>query len=171
MAKEKNETTTDDVANLMGEQKASETKPKMVEVDAEVLKGILERLNTVEQRAGEFEQTASQDQIRKIEGLRAQGKLVKSVKIRRYNGKLILGWATTEDSVWVADGKLHEVQKLDLFFEDATKENVTLKQFTSGASYEPYEVLKESKTMTGEIEYTLILPGGKNIIIMEKYVN
>jgi hypothetical protein len=77
----------------------------------------------------------------------------------------------TEDNVWVADGKVYEVQKIDLFFEDSSKENVTLAQFTRGASYESYEVLKEARTADGNIEYTLILPGGKNLVIMEKYVN
>lgn len=169
------QTSVNEMAGIMKEENVAPVpeaaKPKMVEVDANVLQNLMDRLADVESKAGEFEKTASQDQIRKIEALRAQGKLVKSVKIRRFNGKFVLAWAVTEDNVWVADGKVYEVQKLDIFFEDGTKENITLAQFTRGAMYETYEVLKEARTADGNIEYTLILPGGKNLVIMEKYVN
>ncbi len=183
MAKEKitpspagTQTNVDEMAGIMSQENVAPiadtpAKPKMIEVDANVLQNLLDRLADVENKTGEFEKTASQDQIRKIEALRAQGKLVKSVKVRRYNGKFVLAWAVTEDNVWVADGKVYEVQKLDLFFDDNSKENITLAQFTRGALYESYEVLKEARTADGNIEYTLILPGGKNLVIMEKYVN
>lgn len=169
------QTSVNDMAGIMKEENVAPVtevaKPKMVEVDASVLQDLLDRVANVETKTGEFEKTASQDQIRKIEAMRAKGQLVKSVKIRRFNGKFVLAWAVTEDNVWVADGKVYEVQKLDLFFEDGSKENITLAQFTRGAMYESYEVLKEARTSDGNIEYTLILPGGKNLVIMEKYVN
>jgi hypothetical protein len=146
-------------------------KSKMIEVDSEVLAAITARLKDLETKAGEFEQTASQDQIRKIEALRASGKLIKSVKVRHFNERLVLGWATTEDSIWVADGKLHEVQKCDIFFETGDKENMSLAQFTRGTTYKAYEVLKEARTQSGDVELTLITEDGKNIVILDKYVN
>lgn len=148
-----------------------ETVSKKVEVDADVLKGILDRVKELESKTSEFEQTASQDQIRKIESLRSQGKLVKAVKIRRFNGKLVVGWRMTEDKVWFADGKLNEIQMRDIFFEDGTKENTSEVQFTRGCTYESYEVLKEAQTATGAIEYTLLLPDGKQMVILHTYVN
>lgn len=146
-------------------------KSNKVEVDAEVLKGILDRVKELESKTSEFEQTASQDQIRKIEAMRAQGKLIKAVKVRRFNGKLVIGWRTTEDKVWFADGKLNEIQMRDIFFEDGTKENTSEVQFTRGCLYESYEVLKEAQTSNGAIEYTLLLPDGQQMVILHTYVN
>lgn len=166
----KNNTTREELTEPAVVQEVP-AKSNKVEVDADVLKGILDRLKEVESKATEFEQTASQDQIRKIESLRAQGKLIKAVKIRRYNGKLVVGWRMTEDKVWFADGKLNEIQMHDIFFEDGTKENTSEVQFTRGCTYESYEVLKEAQTSTGAIEYTLLLPDGKQLVVLHTYVN
>lgn len=177
MAKNNPEVTVGDV--IVGETVTGDAvvkeiitpKSNKVEVDAEVLKSILDRVKELESKTSEFEQTASQDQIRKIESLRAQGKLIKAVKVRRFEGKLVVGWRTTEDKVWFADGKLNEVQMRDIFFEDGTKVNTSEVQFTRGCTYESYEVLKEAQTATGAIEYTLLLPDGKQMVIIHTYVN
>jgi hypothetical protein len=96
---------------------------------------------------------------------------VKSVKLRRFEGGLVLGWHVVEDRVWVADGKLNEVQNIEVFMEDGTKKPTTLLQFGRACLYEPYEVLKEARTGTGDIEFTIMLPDGKEIVVNSKYVN
>lgn len=173
MAKNNDTVPTIDNAPVVDTQNTPVPAPasKKVEVDADVLKGILDRLKEVESKTSEFEQTASQDQIRKIESLRAQGKLIKAVKVRRFEGKLVVGWRTTEDKVWFADGKLNEIQMRDIFFEDGSKVNTSEVQFSRGCTYESYEVLKEAQTATGAIEYTLLLPDGKQMVILHTYVN
>jgi len=146
-------------------------KEEEVSIKTSVLEGILKEISDLKATVGQIEQTAPQDQIRKIEALRASGKLVKSVKIRRFEGKLVTVWKTIKDNVWVADGKLNEEQVVLLTFEDSKTKEVNLTQFTRGTTYEPYEVIKESKTAEGIIELTVQLPNGKELVISSQYVN
>lgn len=145
--------------------------PNKIEVDKDIFDRILTEIADLKQKTSEYEKTASQDQIRKIEALRASGHLVKSVKLRHFNGKLVVGWKMTKDNVWVADGRLHEVQEMDVFYDDGSKESTTLLQFTRGTSYKTYEVLKEAKTSIGEVEYTVDAGGGKELVVLNKFVN
>lgn len=142
-----------------------------VEVSATVLKDLLDKIATLEQRTKEFEQTAPEDQIRKLDALRATGKLIKSVKVRRLDGELVIGWKIVKDEVWVADGKLHELQELEIYFQNGKKKNMPLLQFSRNVLYESYEVIKEAKTQTGELEFTFMLSDGKEVTINSKYVN
>lgn len=150
---------------------APKQESKKIEVDATILQDLLNKVSELEEKTKQYEQTATQDQIRKLDALRASGKLVKSVKVRRLNGKLVLGWRNSRDEVWVADEKLHENQYVEVFFEDGEKEEMPLLQFTRQCTYEKYEVLKESKTAEGVLEYTVELPGGKELIVKETFIN
>jgi hypothetical protein len=96
----------------------AESPKKKVEVDADLLESLIKDIAELKGKQNEFEQTAPQDQLRKIEALRASGKLVKSVKVRRFEGVLVLGWKVVEDRVWVADGKLNEIQNIEVYAED-----------------------------------------------------
>lgn len=142
-----------------------------VEVDADVLKNIMDQLNTLQKAQGEFEKTASQDQIQKIERLRASGKLVKAVKLRRIEGKLVLAWKMILDEVYYADGKVHERQEYEVIFDDGTKKEMAIREFTRKSVFESYEVIKEARLADGGIEYTLQMPDGKELIIKETYIN
>lgn len=146
-------------------------KSDKVEIDKTVLDNILSKLSELEGKTKEFESTASQDQIRKIEALRASGKLVKSVKVRRFNGKLVLAWKMTKDQVWVADGKLHEVQEMDVHYDDGEVESTTLLQFTRGVTYESYEVIEEAKTADGYTKYVVDAGGGKRLEVKSNFIN
>lgn len=146
-------------------------KEQKVEVSREFLDTILRELKDVKEAQAQYEQTATQDQIRKIEALRASGKLVKSVKLRRFENKLVIGWKIIEDKVWVQDGKLNEVQTVKIFFDDMSNVDTTLLNFTRGTLYEPYEVIRESRLGNGDTEFTVMLDGGKEVVINSKYVN
>lgn len=158
-------------AAVVKEEKPKAASKKKIEVDADVLKGLLDRVNELESKTSQIEQTASQDQIRKIEALRAQGKLVKSVKLRRFDGDIVLGWKVIEDRVWVSDGKLNEIQTLEIYLQNGGTKQTTLLQFGRGCLYETYEVIKEARTGSGDIEFTLMLGDGQEIIVNSKYVN
>lgn len=145
-------------------------KSNKVEVDKDVLDTILKEISDLKQKTSEFESTASQDQTRKIESMRASGKLVKSVKIRRFDGDLVVGWVTTEDKVWMEGQKLHEIQNIKVFTDNGEKDT-TLVQFTRGCLYETYEVIAETKTVLGDLEMTIMMKDGKKLVINSKYVN
>lgn len=149
----------------------SPKKEGVVEVSKDVLDSILREISELKTKTEQYEQTASQDQIRKIEAMRASGKLVKSVKLRRFEGKLVLGTKLIRDEVWVADGKLHENQVYEIYFDDGSTNSMSLIQFERGCTYESYEVIKESKTATGDLEFTVMLRDGREMVVNSKFVN
>lgn len=163
--------TTNPVVTQSTPPEKTETKKKKVEVDSDVLDRILAELGELKTKTSEFEKTASQDQIRKIEALRASGKLVKAVKVRRFNDALVVGWKVLRDRVWVADKQLHEEQDVMVYLNNGTEVETSLREFTRSASYEAYEVIKEAKTFNGEMEYVLLIDGGAELTINGKYVN
>ena len=108
------------------EAPASLTEPpappsNKVEVDKDVLQDILSQLSELKQSQQQYEDSASQDQIMKIERMRASGKLVKSVKLRRIEEKVVLGWKMVIDEVYFANDRVHEKQVYAVLFEDGTK--------------------------------------------------
>lgn len=149
----------------------AESPKKKVEVDADVLDAILKDLSDLKEKTSQYEQTAPQDQIRRIEAMRASGKLVKSVKVRFIDDKAVLGWKMVKNDAYVLNGKLHEDQAFDVFFDDNTKSEMSLLSFTRNAIYKSYEVISEAKTQTGDIMFTILMDGGKELIINAKYVN
>jgi len=165
----------EEVAELRPEPEVQNAEPaapsNKVEVDASVLQNILAELNDLKTKQGQLEQTASQDQIRKIEQMRASGKLVKAVKIRRIDGKIVLAWKMVTDDVYYADGKVYEKQEYEVTFEGGEKKVVDIREFTRKGQYESYEVIKEAKLANGTIEYTLQMADGKELVILETYVN
>jgi hypothetical protein len=151
--------------------KTEETKKKMVEVDADVLAAILKDLGDLKEKTQQYEQTAPQDQIRKIEAMRASGKLVKSVKVRFIDEKAVLGWKMVKNEAYVSNGKLIEEQVFKVFFEDGSEQDMSLLMFTRNAVYKAYEVISEAKTQTGDIMFTVVMEGGKQVLINSKYIN
>ena len=108
------------------EDKAVKSEKK-VEISEVVLNKILTDMADMKKQIGEHEQTASQDQVRKIEALRATGKLVKSVKLNYYEGKAVISWRSTHDDVFVDNaGKEHSVQTTELTFMDGTVQEMSI---------------------------------------------
>lgn len=151
--------------------KAEAPKKKKVEVDADVLDAILKDLSDLKEKTNQYEQTAPQDQIRKIEAMRASGKLVKSVKVRFIDEKAVLGWKMIKNEAFVSNGKLIEEQVFKVFFEDSTEQEMSLLMFTRNAIYKSFEVISEARTQTGDLMFTVVMDDGKQVIINSKYVN
>lgn len=153
---------------------------KTVEVPKEVLENILDRLEQyqskvadLEQAQKEYEQTASQDQILKIEKLRASGKLVKSVRLNYYDNKLVLSWQSIMDDVYVETGTGKEIalQKTRLTYVDGTTQEMAQIEFARRKMQRQYEVIKEGKDRDGNMLYTVIMEGGKEVEIDGRFVN
>jgi hypothetical protein len=151
-----------------------------VEVDADVLEQVLGRVKSLEQELADtkeiqqqYEETASQDQIAKIEKLRASGKLVKSVRLNFFNNKLVTSWRTTEDDVYIEAGTGKEicVQKMELRFLDADASEVSQIDFARRKMQREYEVIKEGKDVDGNKLYTVVLEGGRELEVDSRYIN
>lgn len=152
---------------------------KTVEVPEDVLKDILGQITSYrEEIAGlknnikEIESTSSQDQIVKIEKLRASGKLVKSVRLNYYNNKLIVGWESTGDDVYIDNqGKEISLQKTKLTFDDGTSVEVPQVELARRKMQREYEVIEEGRTRSGEMLYTVMTDGGKEVKIAAPFIN
>jgi len=145
--------------------------PVMVSVDAAKLDRLLEKVATLESNQKQYEKTASQDQIAKIEALRRSGKLVKNVKLRSIDGKYIVGWKMIKDDVWMEGNVLKENQIVKVFFEDATDKELNYRDFIRIAAYFEFEVISQKIDNTGQTQYEVEDKQGKNLTINEKYVN
>ncbi len=146
-------------------------KEKMVEVSENVLTKILSDMADLKKQVGEHEQTASQDQVRKIEAFRATGKLVKSVKLNYFEGKAVIEWRSTHDDVFVDNtGKEHAVQNTEITFMDGTTKEIPQIEFARRKTAQAYEVIAETKK-DGRLFFTLLLDGGEELLIDSNYIN
>lgn len=159
---------------------APKAKGEEVSVPKEVLENILDRLEKYQDEVAqlkeaqkEYEQTASQDQILKIEKLRASGKLIKSVKLHYYDNNLVVGWESIDDDVYVepGTGKLVELQKTRLKFFDGKTQEVTQLEYMRRKLLRSYEVIKEGKDRDGNMLYTVLTEGGREVEIDGRFVN
>jgi hypothetical protein len=146
-------------------------KQDTVVLSTEAFNSMMERLNKLENDQKLVLETADKRQISKIEEMRRQGKLVKDVKLRVVDGKIVIGWKTKEDEVYFADGKLIENQKVEVFFEDKTSKVLTMRQWAALPSYRPFEVIRESRAENGQLFFRVRQDDGKEIEIDQTYIN
>ena len=145
-------------------------------VDRENTKKELEssraKIADLEKSIGEVESTASQDQIMKIERLRASGKLVKAVRLNFFDELLVISWKPTIDDVYIDNtGKEISVQKTQLTFLDGTQREVPQIDFTRKKLQRQYEVIEEGKDQNGNINFKVLMEGGKEVTINSIFVN
>lgn len=142
-----------------------------VVLSKEAFNELMNRLSKLEGDQKIILETADKRQISKIEEMRRQGKLVKDVKLRMVDDKIVVGWRTVEDEVYFADGKLIENQKVEVFFEDKTSKVLTMRQWAALPAYRSFEVVKESRAENGQIFYTVRREDGKELEVDQTYIN
>ena len=141
-------------------------------VSQETLQRVLEELSETKKKVQDLEATAPQDQIKKIEALRAEGKLIKAVKINVYEGKYVVGWRSTADDVWVDNNsKEHRLQKTEVVFADGKKSEMDQLEFARRKTFKELEVIKEGKDKIGDVIFTCLDSDGKEIEINSRFVN
>ena len=150
----------------------AETKDT-VEIPREVIENILRELQELKAGQKDLEKTASTDQIRKIEALRKQGKLVKEIKIARFKGELVKSWKSTVDEVYIepSTGKEISTQKMQLNFFNGKKLELTQIDFARIKTYSKFEVLREAKTSEGNTIMTVQDESGEEFDIDTYYIN
>lgn len=154
-----------------GEAKKSEKK-NTVEVPVETLQQLLNRIESLEKTSKEHESTFDQDQIMKIERLRASGKLVKNVRINSYEGKVVSSWRSIRDDVFVdINGREQAVQRIEVAFKDGSTTEVALIDFARRKTQKEYEVISEARNQLGQLMMTVHLEGGEPFTIESSFVN
>lgn len=142
-----------------------------VTLSTEAFNALMTRLSTLEEGHKMLTDVQDKSKLLKLEQMRRDGKLVKDIKLRVLDGKVVVGWKTLQDEVYFADGKLIENQKVEVFLDDQTVKPLTMRQWASLPAYQAFEVVKESRTENGQIFYTVRREDGKELDIDITYIN
>lgn len=116
----------------------------------------------------------SKNDLNRIEEMRRSGKLVKSVKVRKVNGKFVIGWKLLQDEVYVdvASGRLVEKQNVAIFLEgEEAPIELNMRQWVMAAEYVPFDVIRESRDENGDLFFLVKGEDGKEFEINAIYVN
>lgn len=149
----------------------TQTPTDTVELKKTTLDALMERLSKLEQEQKELLAVQDRRTKSKIEELRRSGKLVKNVKLRSLENKMVVGWKTMEDEVYFSDGRLIEKQNIEAWLEDGTKKILSMRQWASLPTYNECEVVKESRDEDGNIILTIRGDEGKQLEVNVIYVN
>lgn len=143
-----------------------------VVLSTEAFNALMARVSDLEKTSELVLQVQDRNKIKKIEDMRRAGKLVKSVKIRQYQGEYIVGWQTMQDEVYKdSEGRLVEKQVVRAFLENDTKVDMSMRQWADASQYIEFEVTKESKDSDGNLFFTCVGPDGKTIEINSNFIN
>lgn len=156
-------------------------KKETVEVEKDVLERILQTVEKQGEQLKILREVADKNRLTRVEELRAQGKLVKKVKLNYMDDKLIIGWKTIKDDVYFdQDKRLHEEQIIGLYFEQEKPEEGEQLKIGQEMAYQNFarlvkkvlvEVVEEGKDRDGNINFVVETEDGKQIKIDSRFVN
>lgn len=142
-----------------------------VELKKTTLDALMDRLNRLEEEQKELLAVQDRRTKSKIEELRRAGKLVKNVKLRSLENKVVIGWKTVDDDVYFADGRLIEKQTIEVWLDGGEKKTLSMRQWATMPLYNEYEVIKESRDENGDIMLTVRRADGKELDVNVIYAN
>ena len=150
----------------------AENGEEMITISKNALDSILTRLEKVEEDNTLRAKTDSKNTAIKIEELRRQGKLLKTVKLRTFHGKFVVKYDTIKNEVYFREGRLIENQIVGLYFKGEERpEEVQLREWATQSEYVPLEVTRESKDGNGDVYLTVRTQEGEEFEVNVKYVN
>lgn len=142
-----------------------------VTLSSEAFNALMERISSLEETTKVMYDVQDKKALNKIDQMRRDGKLVKDIKLRVLDGKVVVGWKTLHDEVYFADGKLIENQKVELYLEDKTTKELSMRQWAALPMYQQFEVVKEARSENGQIFYTVRREDGKELEVDITYIN
>lgn len=142
-----------------------------ITLSKEAFDALMSRLGNLEETQKLHMQVEDRNKIQRIEELRRSGKIIKSVKVRKLEGKYVLGFHTLQDEVYMVDGRLYEKQRIEVVFEGGEKKEVGMREWASAAQYVPFDVVKESRDEDGELFFTVRDSEGKTLEINARHIN
>lgn len=145
--------------------------PGNVTMSKEAFDALMERLKSVEDTQNLQLTILNKNDSNKIDEMRRAGKLVKSVKVRKIDGKWIIGWKTLENDVFMQEGRLIERQTLEVFFKDETKKVMNLREWAVTPAFVSCEVTAENKDAEGNLTFKVRSPEGEEFDIGLSFVN
>jgi vacuolar-type H+-ATPase subunit I/STV1 len=154
------------------EEEVVTVSKSLLESIQKTLAGYQQEIADLKKGQSELEKTASPDQIKKIEAMRASGKLVKSVKISYIDGQLVEKWRSAVDEVYIDNtGKEISKQTTVITYFDGKEKEYNQVDFARRKTYKEYEVITEAKDRDGELILTVMTEDGKEIKINSRFIN
>jgi len=147
------------------------TEEETVTVPKATMDALLTRLEKVEEETRLRALVDDKNTANKIDEMRKAGKLVKSMKVRKIEGKLVLAWKLIKDEVYFREGRLHEEQTMKIFYRDKSEQEMSLRQWATASEYVACEVLKVSTDRDGNEMAEVMTPDGDEFEVGIKYVN
>lgn len=144
-----------------------------VVLSAEAFQAFMAEFNQMKSDHTALMAIQNKNDLNKIDEMRRAGKLIKSVKVRKVNGKFIIGWKTLQDDVYfdTTTSRLVEVQRVEIYFEDKEKQELSMRQWAVLPEYVPFEVIGEMRDTEGNIYFRVKGDNGKEFEINSIYVN
>ena len=161
------------VTGSVGKEKVL-AKEETISVPKSTLEGIVKRMEKLESDNEILKEVADKNRLSRVEELRKQGKLVKSVNLSTFEGKIVIGWKKIRDDVYIDEkGRLHEDQFVGLIFNGETEvgKELDIRSFSRLLIKIPAEVVEEGKDKDGNINFTVMTKDGQEIKIDSKFVN
>ncbi len=165
------------------EEKIEETKDAILTLkneQSEAIRNLLDKVKELEKDRDMLLQVADKKQM-SIYYQRNKGKIPSRVMLRtimnasRGEEKVIIGWKTIEDEVYVDPNTMRwtEKQKVSLIYEDGTSEDFHLMDYVR--KYKQVEAEVRSRMVdevTGNVTLKVVrLDNGKEYTIGENYIN
>jgi hypothetical protein len=147
-------------------------KEDVVQIPKADWEKIVRKIDELEKDRDVLKEVADKGRLDRVENLRKQGKLIKTVRVSVLKGKKIIAWSTVSNTVdYDVRGVPHEDQIVELIFEDKTKEKLRLVSKARTVTYITGEVTKESRDQDGRVSYTVLFDDGSTLDIAETFVN
>ena len=152
-------------------------KNKTVEVDQEVLRKLVDTVETQKQDIEDLKSSADLGRLSRIQQARESGKIIKTAKLSVFNNKIVVGWIKESDDVWFDEqGRLNEDQKVCLFLDNGEEEPVKTKpmsyrEFSRITTKIEGEVIGESKNKEGQVFFKIQLEDGREFELPIQFIN
>lgn len=147
-------------------------KGEMVQIPKADWEKVVGKINELEKDRDILKEVADKGRLDRVENLRKQGKLVKTVRVSTLKGKKIIAWSTVTNTVdYDVRGVPHEDQVIELVYEDKSTEQMRLVQKARNIIYITGEVTKESKDQDGRLSYLVQFSDGGTLEIADTFIN
>ena len=163
----------------LNNEKEEKQKRKMVEVPEDVLQKIIDKQEAQEKEMEKLKkdneilrEVADKGRLNRADQLRADGKIMKMVRLYKIGDLYVVGWKRIKDEVYTDErGVIHEDQVVEYYFNQGEPQQMSDVKFSRNQRQEKCEVISETKDKDGKITYTVLTPKGQKLSIDITFIN
>lgn len=160
-------------------EKKEEKKRKTVEVPEDVLEKILAKQELQDKEMEKLKkdneilrEVADKGRLNKADQARADGKIMKIVRLSKIGDAYVVGWKRIKDEVYTDErGVIHEDQQVEYYFNEGEAQMMSDVKFSRNRRQEECEVISETKDKDGKITYVVLTKKGLELPIDITFIN